>query len=570
MRPSLPGLQHFILFGVLVAFSLAIWEEPSSLIGRVWWLVGCGLSLLWQPVISADRRLSPVQVALVFVLVGAVVLRLDWAWLAASVILVAALVGGKVIVARERRLGWYYLLAFAYLCVLLFVWISPRLYAVVPTDGVGAWSRWLSLGALIAVALALPLRRVDEGRRVFDFLVSLLILMMLASVLMAVGIMIALDRVSHAEALVRALIGLGGAVLALNWIWNPRLGFSGLGPMVSRYLLRFGFPFEDWLNGIANLFDREPDPDVFLEKALKSFAELPWVVGGEIRRGAAILTFGEHERHRAELRQGELELVLFTSYAWSASLIWQANLLFKLAVEFYRARQREHLLRQMQYVQAVYETGSRVTHDVKNLLQSLEGLCFAVDGKQVAADDHEVMDLMRRQLPEISRRLRSTLEKLAAPSGGDADWVCADEWWQAVQGRFDGQRLGFANVSPIGRHWIPGTLFDTSADNLIANALQKRLHYPGLKIAVILRLEGGEAVLRVEDDGDPVPEGTARALFAEPVYSSNGLGVGLFHAGQLAARLGFRLALTENRPGAVAFSLSGPARDQSPALAISG
>jgi len=570
MRLSLPGFQHFILFGVLLAFSLAVWEQPDTLIGRLWWLVGCGLSLLWQPVISADRRLSPLQVVLVFALVGAIVSRLDWVWLASSIVLLGALVGGKVIVARERRLGWYYLLAFAFLCVLLFVWVSPRLYAAVPTEGVGAWSRWLSLTALIAVTLAMPLQRVDEGRRVFDFLISLLILMMLTSVLMAVGILVALDRVSHAEALVRALLGLGGAVLLLNWIWNPRLGFSGLGPMVSRYLLRFGFPFEDWLNGISNLFDRESDPDVFLEKALESFGELPWVVGGQIRHGAAIKSFGERERHRAELSQDDLQLDLYTSYAWSASLIWQANLLFKLVVEFYRARQREHLLRQMQYVQAVYETGSRVTHDVKNLLQALEGLCYAVDQKQAGIDDREVLELMRRQLPEISRRLRSTLEKLAAPSGGDADWGCADEWWQTLQLRFEGQGLGFANASLIGRSWIPVTLFDTAADNLIANALQKRLRYPALKISVLLRIEGGEVVLRVEDDGEPVPDSIAKVLFSAPVYSANGLGVGLFHAAQLAARLGFRLILFENRPGAVVFKLRGMARDQPPVRSVNG
>ena len=567
MHLRLHGSQHFILLGVLLAFFFAVSEGPEALVGRLWWMVGCGLFLLWQPIVSAERRLSVFQAVLVLAAVVALVLRLDWAWLAASLILLAALTGGKVVVARERRLGWFYLLAFTFLCVLLFVWVSPRLYGQGDSALPMIWSRWLASGVLALAALVMPWRRAENMARFFDFLVSLLILLILSSVIMAVGILIAIERVSHLEALARALLGLGGAVLLLSWIWNPRLGFGGFGPMLSRYLFRFGFPFEDWLRQVSELFDQEEDPDVFFDRALESFSELPWVVGGLIERhgGASKKDFGCTDVHSAVFEHGDLRLTLFTSYAWSASLIWQANLLFKLVVEFYRARQRERLLRQMQYVQAVYETGSRVTHDVKNLLQSLEGLCFAVSENSgrvethgTRADDEEVLALMRRQLPVISQRLRSTLDKLAAPVAEDTELVLLDEWWKALQQRYPSQRIGFAQLSMSDGRWVPRTLFDNVADNLIGNALQKRLQESSLQVAVTLEVVSGEVILRVSDDGSPVGKATADALFNSPVDSGSGLGIGLFHAGQLASRLGYRMSLSENRPAAVVFALIGP------------
>jgi signal transduction histidine kinase len=562
MRTSLRGLQHFILLGVLLAFSFAVGEGPDAIYGRLWWLVGCGLFLLWQPLVSAEQRLSVLQVVLVLASVAVLVLRLDWAWLAASVVLLASLIGGKVVVARERRLGWYYLLAFGYLCLLLFIWISPRLYGSEALEGPALWTRWLTLGVLVVASAFMPWRRIEEKVKVFDFLVSLLILLILSSVLMAVGILVAVERITHIEALVRALVGLGGAVLLLSWIWNPRLGFGGFGPMASRYLLRLGFPFEEWLRRISEWFDREQDPDGFLDKALESFSELPWVVGGVIERGKAAppKAFGEQGRYRAELEDGDVKLVLFTSYDWSSSLIWQAHVLFKLVVEFYRARQRDQLLRQLQYVQAVYETGSRVTHDVKNLLQSLEGLCFALESeaRQGHSREREVVDLVRRQLPAISLRLRSTLEKLTAPSSDEIKLSGLEDWWQGVQLRYQARGIGFALVEPAGRLRAPVAVLDNVTDNLIANALQKRLQAPELRVSVSIGIEDGELALRVADDGEALPETIAKSLFRGPVGSESGLGVGLFHAAQLASRQGYRLSLEENRPGRVVFLLAGP------------
>ena len=50
--------------------------------------------------------------------------------------------------------------------------------------------------------------------------------------------------------------------------------------------------------------------------------------------------------------------------------------------EFYEAKRREETMRQNAYMQAFYETGSRLTHDIKNILQSVGYFSFCRRGKQ--------------------------------------------------------------------------------------------------------------------------------------------------------------------------------------------
>ena len=61
----------------------------------------------------------------------------------------------------------------------------------------------------------------------------------------------------------------------------------------------------------------------------------------------------------------------------SPALAWHLEDLVQLPSSFMPARPVRKRLRARQYPYAVHETGARVTHDVKNLLQSLEALIGA-------------------------------------------------------------------------------------------------------------------------------------------------------------------------------------------------
>jgi C4-dicarboxylate-specific signal transduction histidine kinase len=99
---------------------------------------------------------------------------------------------------------------------------------------------------------------------------------------------------------------------------------------------------------------------------------------------------------------------------------------------------------------------------------------------------------------------------------------------------------------------LPGALFDSVAENLLQNALAKRQRQPGLAISVRF----ADASLTVADDGSAISPSLSCALFREPVMSEDGLGIGLYHAARQAEASGYLLALSDNQPGAVAFTLA--------------
>jgi len=204
----------------------------------------------------------------------------------------------------------------------------------------------------------------------------------------------------------------------------------------------------------------------------------------------------------------------------------------------------------MHYAQAIYETGARVTHDVKNLLQSLQTLCYAATQP---GDPAEVASLLRRQLPQITDRLKSTLDKLQSPQVDDADAQDASIWWLRLQDRYAHAGIEWHGGPPAGVA-LPRALFDSVAENLLQNALAKRQRESGLSIDVSF----GEDGLSVSDNGSAISSDIAAGLLREPVASNDGLGIGLYHAAKQADASGCRLVLEENSPGRVSFRLGMP------------
>jgi signal transduction histidine kinase len=227
------------------------------------------------------------------------------------------------------------------------------------------------------------------------------------------------------------------------------------------------------------------------------------------------------------------------------------HLLGQLLGEFYAAKLREQTLRQASYLQAVHETGARLTHDVKNLLQSLSVLC------SVAAQDDspQLQALIRRQLPAITQRLQATLDKLQRPGDEESPPVPLREWWESLARHYQGQNLDFAAAQLDPQTQVPKALFDSVADNLLQNAIAKRAAGNNVRIRVSIDCAKGPE-LRVQDSGLAVPAEMAGSLLRAPVLSSTGLGIGLYQAARLAEKSGYALTLTENRDGSVCFSLA--------------
>jgi len=442
-----------------------------------------------------------------------------------------------------------------YLVSLLLIWVFPQLLpAVSQTQELKQFTQY-GLPLLFLVMLVLP-TETDTGEtpQVVDFFYSALLFMIIALLVLGSFAFMTLGRVNYPIALTYSLLLIAGVLLLLGLAWNPRAGFSGLSMLFSRYLLSVGLPFEKWLYFLADLSQWERQPEKFLRQACAGLSKLPWVSGGTWRSSAYSGEFGQPSKNTVEFTNQELQLRVYSQYNLSPALIWHFQLLGQLLGEFYTAKLREQKLQQQSYLQAVHETGARMTHDVKNLLQSLNVLCAAAEQEKGASD--ELQALMRRQLPVITQRLQQTLDKLRAPASDNASVVKARSWWRSLQRMRAGLNIEFRE-GEIGDHVsLPRELFDSAADNLIQNALGKRKHQGEFAISVSFAC-GDAARLEVCDAGRAIAPQTAVELLRGPVPSESGFGIGLYQVARHAEILGFKLVLAHNVDGKVSFVLSG-------------
>lgn len=540
---------HLLL---LHALAFGGWQIPAV---RILWLGALGLFLIWQPFVTGERHMSLRQtLALIGIAISSTILLGPWlllTWCGA----LAAVIGGRALWSGSRLERSGYLFAFGYLVCLTIFGVVPEIspavtLAPLPRDVI-AWS----LPALLPLLLFFPSetthRRVGDA---FDLFYGLMVFMALAVLVLGSLAYMQIGAVSYVESLFRTSLAIAGALLVVAWAWNPRAGVSGISSLLTRYLLSLGLPLEQWLIQLAEISEREAHPTRFLEQIVHQLDRLPWVLGVHWEADGEAGSFGESSPHYHELQRAQLAIRIFFRSPPAPAMQWHVDWLLRLATEFYLVKYQTHQLQQMSYLQAVYETGARVTHDVKNLLQSLQTLCYAA---AQPGDPAAKTQLFARQLPQIAERLKTTLEKLQRPHLDNALLVSPQAWWHQLKERHAGDEIIW-NAPTVDAPPVPASLFDSVADNLLQNALNKRQREPGLEISVIFGVDRNKPSLHISDNGHSIPNARAASLLHEPLASEDGLGIGLYHAARQAEESGYALMLVENCDGKVSFSLSAP------------
>jgi hypothetical protein len=422
---GLARTQPWLLLCVLISLHLLLWLGDDLQAGRVALLPHLGLLLLWQPLVSAERRVDWPTLAVLSALVGLFLWFFGPLALSLWMLLLAGLVGGKVFFSRSRGPRIYYLGALAYLITALLTIALPRaLPASLPVPaGIDTLGLWLSPLALTVMLLVPGHERADRDREVLDFVSGLFVLLLLAVLVLGTLAAMQLAAVDYLRALLITLGVLSTALMVMSWAWNPRAGFGGLSVAFTRYVLSLALPYERWLESLAALSQEGGRPEEFVARAANRLLALPLVSGGEWRtRGGAADArsgrFGDQAAHRYDFEHALLELTLFTARPLSGGLVWHFNLLVQLLGQFYQARLRTEELRRLSYLSAIHDTGARLTHDVKNLLQSLNTLCYAIGEAGDADSAARANALLARQLPVITARLEATLDKLRRPESG--------------------------------------------------------------------------------------------------------------------------------------------------------
>jgi signal transduction histidine kinase len=315
---------------------------------------------------------------------------------------------------------------------------------------------------------------------------------------------------------------LSSFLLMISWLLSPNTGFSGLAQLWDRSLLNIGTPFEQWLADLANLAAQQRKPDEFLEAAMDALVDLPWIVGVKWQIDDKSGMSGVEDGSAMWLSENVISVTIYTHRPGSSILLLHCNLLIQLLEHFYLSKLREHELAQRTHLQAIHETGARVTHDIKNLLQSLHTITMAMKRengteKNISGERRKGShQLLQRQLPHLTQRLQLALDKLQAPEKTVAEAGRLNTWWHALQNRNSHRPILFT-AQLKGNPNIPTDLFDSVVENLLENAHNKRLSDPGLQIKVKLICDINWIVLTVCDNGNPVNAHTASGLFQHAV-----------------------------------------------------
>lgn len=544
--------RRWVILAMLLALHAALVAEPGGIFQRLWLLVHFGLFLLWQPFFAGERELEVFSVVMLVVITAATLYFVSGWMVVMWLMLLLGILGGRVFTVNAERRSRFYLVAFAYVLMVMLLWAVPTMVLgkyELPAN-VELFARVILPLGLIALVM-LPFPAEDDAGQVFDFFYAVLVFQLGVVLVLGSIVMMRLTANDYVNSVLLTVTGFGLALFVLAVLWNPMGGFGGLRTYFSTYLMSLGMPFERWMRRIAELAETEDDPRRFLEEALREIEGFAWIQGAQWRSPDGEGRFGTEGVHSTRFNHLALEVIFHTRIHLSPALNLHMRLLAQVVGEFYEGKRRESALKRHAYLQAVHETGARLTHDVKNLLQSLYTLT-SMAPKETAEG---YGGLLQRQLPQLTRRLQATLEKLRSPEAGAHDIpVPVREWWDEAE-----RRLGGSGVTLQGEctadPQVPAGIFDGFAENTIDNALAKRTREPGITITLRLRADASGTEISVCDTGSAIPDEIVARLFREPVERGSGMGIGLFNLARIARQSGYEVALAANRAGEVCFAL---------------
>jgi signal transduction histidine kinase len=554
-RTVLDDADRLMALTILSLHALLVWGD-SSVFFNALLLCHYGFFLLWQPILRQNNNLSWQQALIILVFAASATVLFKNLWFIAFWVAgLFSLIGGRALSSSEKHWRLPKILAATYLLTILLIWVVPKL---IDANG-DLTAAELLLNYLLPILpltilfLSAANKPVTELRNI-DFFYTLLIFLLTIIVILgsfAIGV---IWKIHYLKLLIFVVFGLAATLVAVSWLWNPSKTFSGLELLMSRYLLTIGLPFEQWIKNISMHAEKESSSDDFLIAAMHELAALNWVSGLMLQNGNLIQQIGETSKFVSTYTSQQLRLTIYSRWQFTPAMYLHVQLLTQIMEEFYDAKCREETISKNMYMQTLYETGSRLTHDIKNILQSLGTLSTAVEQNQEAGNDAKLIELIKTQLPRLSRRLANKLTKLEVPSVERKNQEKVSLWWTNFKQISEHYQIEFEAPASLPRTDIDTDVLDSVVDNLLQNALIKAKREQGIRINVSL-MPSRHFCLEVTDTGTAIPPEIASKLFKSNITSSNGLGVGLYHAAQQAKLAGYELSLTDNEDGEVRFRL---------------
>jgi signal transduction histidine kinase len=359
--------------------------------------------------------------------------------------------------------------------------------------------------------------------------------------------------VDYIDGLLLSVFLVSTLALGISWFWNPGVGYSGLGVLWNRYTMTIGGPFEIWINTLTTLIE-EPyiSSGEFLQSACDHLVENDWLNGMQWQFSNHAITSGRKEGVLFEHPLSEsISVSIYFKSDPGQALRQHTILLVRMAFQFYLAKLNQEKMRAEAYFETIHHTGARLTHDIKNILQSIKASLDIVDLHPDKSSDLPSR-LLSQNLNQISQRLETTLTKLKEPELSTPIRLAdIQSWYNSFSKEHHNDNIDYRADIEIN-HPIPCDLFDSVISNLVANAQEK----PETSGIVVDTLSNHEMIMvTVCDNGGSIDPEVEGQLFNKPVSSGRGMGIGLYQSAIMARTFSYELELTNNEAGRVCFSL---------------
>ena len=540
-----------ILATILLLLHALIWIVDEPLLKFSLTFILYGLFLLWQPLWSKQakvRRGPVIVITLIFVLLA---YRFPNESLVFFALILSGLIGSRLL--SQTAFRSFDLLALLIITLEMSVGLVPDTFEEIRLPAL--FVEYMQTVILVPVLLFYFAPNPDhqkQGRSQVDLMHGLLAATLLFIVLLGGIVINLLYGVDYIDGLLLTVFIVATLTIGISWFWNPGVGYSGIGVLWNRYAMTIGGPFETWINTLTTLIEEHYlTPADYLEAACEHLVANEWLNAIEWQFEASKITVGERIGTRLEHQlDNKITVALYFKADPGTALEQHTILLIRMAYQFYLAKLNQEKMRAQEHFATIHHTGARLTHDVKNILQSIKTSLDIIDMEH---DTPEAQKLLQSNLRQIGQRLQSTLEKLRAPRlNTQINLVDCEQWMERIRKLHNANTRMFFDGDIANNLVIPVDLFDSVAENLINNALKKA---SAERVELRLLCSHDIILLSVCDDGEAISAEIESSLFTRPVSSGSGMGIGLYQSAIMAHAFNYELELSQNESGRVCFNL---------------
>ncbi len=361
---------------MMISLIAAISFSENINLSRSLFITHFGFFLMWQPVYKQEVDFSLGKLTGLLGFIGVFLIWLN-VWLTPFwMLLLLSLLTGRIFSQGMGRVA--YGIAVIVLFLQLILITTPELFNL---HGFSAPVSGTLEILLILILTPLFFIKSDEHRLKthVDFIRGFLIVILTLFLCMGSVLVTFTSNMPYIQSLASTIIIAAIFLLVTALLWSPRSGFSGFAQLWEKYLLNIGGPFEQWITQLSSLeANTSLEPDYFLNTSIKYLHERHWISGIYWKTENTEGLVGERTRHMVTVSDDKVELTLYAFSPIGPALLLHTKLLLSVLMFYYKAKIQERQLTKQAHLHAIYETGSKLTHDVKNILQSTKTLTHAV------------------------------------------------------------------------------------------------------------------------------------------------------------------------------------------------